>query len=283
MRYLGRTHGISIQFLFEHMGAACTDTRFNLVYTNTLNMVADIHTKGFSDEKKWKHASELCNVVYAHEYSQTIKNHQTRFMENKQSAESPLKDTLDDSATCAVWLSSTFASDDIVDLAVNRAVTACFSSSMSLDSNPFAAIAAEEATYCQTCGLQDYCRCRDCPCDFCENKSPEVETSDITVAHVSNPGGEPTAIGGVPISVVRNAAIAEQRLRDLAESPQTEDKTAHQAPATPDVEDNPLRGVPENLKSDPKAMIDYIQMCKADAPDSKTWSMLPTFLPDRDN
>ena len=58
MRYLGRTHGISVARLHEiHAG-----DNIKTVYEDTSKMAADIHTKSFTTAEAWTHAQELINI-----------------------------------------------------------------------------------------------------------------------------------------------------------------------------------------------------------------------------
>ena len=59
MRYLHRTHRISVTWLHE----CFQRTDFDLVYEETSKMCADIYTKGFTDSLKWEQACWLINVV----------------------------------------------------------------------------------------------------------------------------------------------------------------------------------------------------------------------------
>lgn len=78
MRYLDRTHGISLQFLLDHMGKSVPNTNkmmYDLKYTDTKRMVADIHTKGFTCSEKWHHATQLCNVFPFEDFSYVVSTH----------------------------------------------------------------------------------------------------------------------------------------------------------------------------------------------------------------
>ena len=79
MRYIGRTHGISIQFLHENLGHKSKGARFDLQYTLTTKMVADIHTKAFNDALKWEHATGLCGVMDPNRLQQRIIQHAKDF------------------------------------------------------------------------------------------------------------------------------------------------------------------------------------------------------------
>ena len=58
MRYLSRTHGISVAFLHERFKSKA----FRLQYQETARMAADIYTKAFNDPLKWEAACWLINV-----------------------------------------------------------------------------------------------------------------------------------------------------------------------------------------------------------------------------
>ena len=49
MRYLGRTHRVSVSWLKER----CDSGAFTLEYTTSADIAADIFTKGFTDVEKW--------------------------------------------------------------------------------------------------------------------------------------------------------------------------------------------------------------------------------------
>ena len=55
MRYLERTHGVSVAWLQEIFQA----DHFALVYEITGKMAADIYTKGYDDARKWKSVASL--------------------------------------------------------------------------------------------------------------------------------------------------------------------------------------------------------------------------------
>ena len=59
MRYLGRTHRISVAWLHERF----LQKDATLVYEVTTKMCADIYTKAFSDPNKWEAACWLISVV----------------------------------------------------------------------------------------------------------------------------------------------------------------------------------------------------------------------------
>ena len=59
MRYLGRTHRVSVAWLHERFKS----TDYDLVYEVTTRMCADIYTKAFNDKSKWDAACLLIGVV----------------------------------------------------------------------------------------------------------------------------------------------------------------------------------------------------------------------------
>ena len=64
MRYLHRTHRISIAVLHELLtGKVDLSKTVTVEYTTSEKMAADIFTKGFSDKKKWDHAARAIGLV----------------------------------------------------------------------------------------------------------------------------------------------------------------------------------------------------------------------------
>ena len=59
MRYLPRTHRISVAWLHETLSHQDID----LVYEVSFKMCADIYTKAFTDASKWIAACDLINIV----------------------------------------------------------------------------------------------------------------------------------------------------------------------------------------------------------------------------
>ena len=59
MRYLHRTHRVSVRWLYERFK---DDKETTLSYEITTRMCADIYTKAFTDPAKWEHACDLINV-----------------------------------------------------------------------------------------------------------------------------------------------------------------------------------------------------------------------------
>ena len=63
MRYLHRTHRISIATLHEIITGQVTDANINCEYTTSANMAADVFTKGFTDKSKWRHATRSVGII----------------------------------------------------------------------------------------------------------------------------------------------------------------------------------------------------------------------------
>ena len=63
MRHLGRIHRISVAALYELLGDPDRDNNIHLFYEESHKMAADIYTKHFTDEKKWRNATTLINVI----------------------------------------------------------------------------------------------------------------------------------------------------------------------------------------------------------------------------
>ena len=63
MRFLSRSNGVSVQMLHENLNGKKDEVPYYVEYTDTQLMVADIHTKGFTDEKKWIHAQTMAGVM----------------------------------------------------------------------------------------------------------------------------------------------------------------------------------------------------------------------------
>ena len=58
MRFIGRTHGVSVAWLHER----CLAPGLQLVYELSARMAADIYTKGFVDPQLWENVRSLINV-----------------------------------------------------------------------------------------------------------------------------------------------------------------------------------------------------------------------------
>ena len=63
MRYLHRTHRISIATLHEIITGQVSDAKINCEYTTSAEMAADIFTKGFTDKTKWTHAVRSVGII----------------------------------------------------------------------------------------------------------------------------------------------------------------------------------------------------------------------------
>ena len=63
MRYLHRTHRISIAALHEIITGQVTDAKINCEYTTSANVAADVFTKGFTDKSKWRHATRSVGII----------------------------------------------------------------------------------------------------------------------------------------------------------------------------------------------------------------------------
>ena len=67
MRYLHRTHRISIATLHDIITGQVTDAKINCEYTTSAEMAADVFTKGFTDKTKWKHATRSVGIIDVNE------------------------------------------------------------------------------------------------------------------------------------------------------------------------------------------------------------------------
>ena len=65
MRYMGRTHRIDVAWLMERF----KDANVHLVYVLSALQAADIFTKGFTDERKWK---ELLRLIAHYEPGEVL-------------------------------------------------------------------------------------------------------------------------------------------------------------------------------------------------------------------
>ena len=63
MRFLSRSNGVSIQMLHENLNGNKSEIPYEVEYTDSQLMVADVRTKGFTDEKKWTHAQTMAGVM----------------------------------------------------------------------------------------------------------------------------------------------------------------------------------------------------------------------------
>ena len=59
MRYLARTHRVSVAWLHE----VCQMEDIRMVYEETSRMCADMFTKAFSNAAAWRHACDLIQIV----------------------------------------------------------------------------------------------------------------------------------------------------------------------------------------------------------------------------
>ena len=71
MRYLHRTHRISIAALHEIITGQVADTKIDCEYTTSAEMAADIFTKGFTDKVKWVHAARSVGIIDAADIPQS--------------------------------------------------------------------------------------------------------------------------------------------------------------------------------------------------------------------
>eukprot|EP00969_Alexandrium_andersonii_P070009 3090140-Alexandrium_andersonii.AAC.1 len=62
MRYLLKTHRVSVQWLHERF-ADSEAAPVELTYEDSADMKADIYIKAFNEEVKWTHACDLINIV----------------------------------------------------------------------------------------------------------------------------------------------------------------------------------------------------------------------------
>ncbi len=59
--------------LHENLNGKNEKIPFNVSYSDTFLMVADIHTKGFTDPKKWAHAHTMAGVMDPSKLADRIK------------------------------------------------------------------------------------------------------------------------------------------------------------------------------------------------------------------
>jgi hypothetical protein len=83
MRYIGRTQGINIQLLHEFLGTVNPDCPCAMVKTESADMVADVHTKGFTKSGEWNHVCRNANMFYAKDFDEVFKDHLVYFDEQK--------------------------------------------------------------------------------------------------------------------------------------------------------------------------------------------------------
>ena len=63
MRYMHRTHRISIATLHAINTGQVADTKIDCDCTTSAEMAADIFTKGFTDKVKWGHATRSVGII----------------------------------------------------------------------------------------------------------------------------------------------------------------------------------------------------------------------------
>ena len=63
MRHLPKVAGFGLHMLHDVFGKDGESHDLDLVYTNSEDMCADIHTKSFVSYETWTHAIKLVNVV----------------------------------------------------------------------------------------------------------------------------------------------------------------------------------------------------------------------------
>ena len=66
MRYLGRTHRVSISWLKE----VCDTDRVHLMFAESATMAADMYTKAFTDVLRWDGACALIQIGTAPDLAQ---------------------------------------------------------------------------------------------------------------------------------------------------------------------------------------------------------------------
>jgi hypothetical protein len=88
MTYIGRTQGINIQLLHEFLGTVNPDCPCSLVKTESADMVADIHTKGFTKADEWRHVCRNANMFYAQDFVEALAKHSEYFDKQKGTAAS---------------------------------------------------------------------------------------------------------------------------------------------------------------------------------------------------
>ena len=83
MRYLHRTHGVSVAWLHEIFKSK---KYLDLVYETTDRMCADIYTKAFTDKAKWTAVCQLINVVDPSSFPHLVKSKEPAPQEASASA-----------------------------------------------------------------------------------------------------------------------------------------------------------------------------------------------------
>ena len=87
MRYIGRTHGVSVGWLHETFKG----DDLTLAYEITSRMCADIYTKAFTDAEKWRLACWLINVCDPKELPELARRSMERDEPPPQSGGGPAK------------------------------------------------------------------------------------------------------------------------------------------------------------------------------------------------
>ena len=60
MKHMGRTHKVCTMWLHENIQ---NDPTIRLIYSDSLEMCADIFTKDFNEKEKWNQAIKLINIM----------------------------------------------------------------------------------------------------------------------------------------------------------------------------------------------------------------------------
>ena len=63
MRLLSRSGGVPVQYLHENLNTVNPLLPYQMAYTGSKLMVADIHTKGFANKEAWYHAHTLAGIL----------------------------------------------------------------------------------------------------------------------------------------------------------------------------------------------------------------------------
>ena len=71
--------GVDLQSLHDVFGKEGNAYDIDMVYTNSEDMCADIHTKSFASHEKWTHARKLVNVVSKSEIVDRARDHHASF------------------------------------------------------------------------------------------------------------------------------------------------------------------------------------------------------------
>jgi len=84
MRHIGRTHGVSVAWLWERF----QEDDYDLTYCESADQCADVYTKASSDKFKWQHACELAGVMDPKELTRVIREHTERWNRQAGTTES---------------------------------------------------------------------------------------------------------------------------------------------------------------------------------------------------